>query len=168
MLGELVPGLSRLAVISDPTRPWLRVELESAARLDGLTLRFIEVSDSQELDDAFRVARGAQAALVLGDPLTVHNLRRIQSLAATHRVPTTHMNLEFARLGGLMAYGVDPDVVLRRIAEYVDRILKGESPANLPIERVSEYKLVVNLQTARVFGLSVPESILLQADEVIR
>src|SRR5204863_8936773 len=110
----------------------------------------------------------AQGAIVLADPLTWHHWQRILSLAAKHRVPTLYPNPESAEYGGLMAYGADTVVVFRRAAEYVDKILRGAKPRDLPIEQPTEFKLVINLKAARALGLTIPESILRQADEVIR
>jgi putative ABC transport system substrate-binding protein len=143
--------------------------LESAARTRGLALRFIEVRNVDGLDRAFSSAQQhAQGAIVLTDPLTWHHWQRTLSLAAKHRVPTLYPNPEFAEFGGLMAYGVDSTVVFRRAAEYVDKILRGAKPGELPIEQPTQFKLVINLKAARALGLIVPESVLALADEVIR
>jgi len=171
LLHETVPRLSTVAVIGNPN-PWvlnMTRELEGAARTRGLAVRFIEVRDVEGLDRAFaRAQREAQGAIVLGDPLTLHNWQRILLLAAKHRVPTLYPNLESAEFGGLMAYGMDSVVAFRRAAEYVDKILRGAKPGDLPIEQPTQFKLVINLKAARALGLNIPESILLQADEVIR
>jgi putative ABC transport system substrate-binding protein len=168
LLRETVPQLSTVAVIANPASPWVgcvRDELEGVAGTQGLTLRFIEVGNAEGFDPAlYKARRKAQAALVLGDPLTMHDWRRIQY----DRMPTMYTNLEFAQLGGLMAYGVDAVVVLRRAADYVEKILRGAKPGDLPIEQSAQYKLIVNLKTAKALGISIPQSILLQADEVIR
>jgi ABC-type uncharacterized transport system substrate-binding protein len=172
LLHETVPRLSTVAVIGNPASPWVRKvmsELETAARTQRLALRFMEVRDAQGLDQAFdRAHREVQGALVLGDPLTLHNLQRIQSLAAKQRMPTMYTNLEFAALGGLMAYGADSVIVFRRAAEYVDKLFRGAKPADLPIEQPTQYLLVVNLRTAKELGITIPESILVRADEVVR
>jgi putative tryptophan/tyrosine transport system substrate-binding protein len=172
LLHETLPRLSTVAVIGNPASPWvknLRGELESAARTQRLTLRFIQVLDPDGLDEAFdKAQREAQGALVLGDPLISHNWKRILSLTARHRLPTIYTNLEFAEAGGLMAYGVDTGVSFRRAAEYVDKILRGAKPGDLPIEQATQYRLVVNLKTAQTLGLVIPESVLLLADKVIR
>ena len=172
LLHETVPRLSTVAVIGNPASPWVRNMargLEGPAQTRGLALRFIEVRDVEGLDRAFvRAQREAQGAIVLADPLTWHNWQRILSLAATHRVPTLYPNLEFAERGGLMAYGADSVVVFRRAAEYVDKILRGAKSGDLPIEQPTQFKLVINLKAARALRLTIPESILVQADEVIR
>jgi putative ABC transport system substrate-binding protein len=144
-------------------------ELKSATRTRGLALRFLEVRDVEGLDRAFATAQQqTQAAILLGDPLTLHNWQRILSLAAKHRVPTMYPNPESATNGGLMAYGADSVVAFRSAADYVDRILRGAKPGDLPIQQPTQFKLVINLKTARALGLTVPESVLLQADEVVR
>jgi putative ABC transport system substrate-binding protein len=172
LLHETVPRLSTVAVIGNPASPWvlnMTGELEAAARTRGLTIRFIEVRDVKGLDRAFaRAQREAQGAVVLGDPLTLHNWQRILLLAGKHLMPTMYTNLELAKFGGLMAYGVDSVVAFRRAADYVDKVLRGANPGDLPIEQPARYTLVINLKTARALGLTIPESILLQADEVIR
>jgi putative ABC transport system substrate-binding protein len=172
LLHETVPRLSTVAVIGNPASQWvlsMRKELEGIARTRGLALRFIEVRDVEGIDRAFaRAQQEAQGAIVLTDPLTLQNWQRILSLAAKHRVPTLYPNLEFAESGGLMAYGVNSVVVFRRAAEYVDKILRGAKPGDLPIEQAAQYTLVINLRTARTLGLTIPQSVLLLADEVIR
>jgi putative ABC transport system substrate-binding protein len=172
LLHEAVPRLVTVAVIGNPTSPWvLRItkQIETDARTKGLTVRFIEVRDIEGLDRAFAKAqREAQGAILLGDPLVLHNWERILSLAAKYRVPTMYPNPEWPEHGGLMAYGVDSVVAFRRAAEYVDQILRGAKPGNLPIEQPTQFKLVINLKTAATLGLTIPESVLVQADEVIR
>jgi len=172
LLGETVPRLSTVAVIGNLASQWVRSAkrgLESAARTRGLALRFIQVRSVDELDRAFSSARQeAQGAIVLTDPLTWHHWQRILSLAAKYRVPTIYPNPEFSEHGGLMAYGADSVIAFRRAADYVDKILRGAKPGELPIEQPTQFKLVINLKAARALGLTVPESVLAQADEVIR
>jgi putative ABC transport system substrate-binding protein len=164
LLGETVPRLSTVAVIGNLASQWVRSAkrgLESAARTRGLALRFIEVRNVDGLDRAFSSARrDAQGAIVLTDPLTWHHWQRILSLAAKYRVPTIYPNPEFAEHGGLMAYGADSVVAFRRAADYVDKILRGAKPGELPIEQPTQFKLVINLKAARALGLTVPESVL--------
>jgi putative ABC transport system substrate-binding protein len=143
--------------------------LETLAQTRGLKLRVIDVRERSALTSAFRQARRqAQAALVLGDPLTITHRQEITKLAASNRLPAMYPFLAFMDSGGLMAYGPDSRVLYRRAAEYVDKILRGAKPADLPIEQPTQFKLVVNLKTAKALGLTIPESILLRADEVIR
>jgi putative ABC transport system substrate-binding protein len=105
---------------------------------------------------------------VPADPLTITHQHEITELAASNRLPTVYAFLSFTESGGLMAYAADPTVLFRRAADYVDRILRGAKPADLPIEQATQFRLVVNLKTARALRLTIPESILLRADEVIR
>ena len=173
LLQETVPRLSTVAVIANADSSlWLKkliAYVESAARTRGLKLRFIGVREPGALTGAFRQARRqAQAALVLADPLTMTHRQEITELAADNRLPTIYSVLEFMDSGGLMAYSVDSMVLFRRAAEYVDKVLRGAKPADLPIELPTQFKLVINLKTAKALGLTFPESILLRADEVIR
>ncbi len=172
LLGETVPRLTTVAVIGNLASQWVRSAkrgLESAARTRGLALRFIEVRDVEGLDRAFSSAQQeAQGAIVLTDPLTWHHWQRILSLAAKYRIPTIYPNPEFSEQGGLMAYGADSVIAFRRAADYVDKILRGAKPGELPIEQPTQFKLVINLKAARALGLTVPESVLTQADEIIR
>ena len=173
LLQEAVPHLSTVAVISNPdSSVWLSKivkNLAPAARTRRLRLRFIDVREVDALSDAFKQARRqAQAALVLADPLTVTHRQEITELAARNRLPAMYTILEFMHAGGLMAYNADSMLLYRRAAEYVDKILRGAKPADLPIEQPTQFKLIVNLKTARALGLTFPESILLRADEVIR
>jgi putative ABC transport system substrate-binding protein len=172
LLQEVVPRLSTIAVITNPDNPAnraVRKELEAIAPTLRLKLNFKEVRAPEALDRAFEQARRqAQAVLVLPDPLAVAHQREIMALAARHRLPGMYGLPEFAAAGGLVAYGPDRATTFRRAAEYVDKILKGAKPADLPIEQPTQYVLVVNLKTAKALGLTIPESILLRADEVIR
>ena len=172
LLQETVPKVSTVAVISNPDSPVVRKitkDLERIAPRHGLKLRFYDVREVATLPGAFKQAHQvAQAALVLADPLTVDARREITGLAAAQRLPTLYVLQEFMEAGGLMAYGVDNRIVFRRAAEYVDKILRGAKPGDLPIEQPAQFSLVVNLKTAKALGLTIPQSILLRADEVIR
>ena len=172
LLQEAVPRLTTVAVISNPNSalvPQLAKHLEAAARTRGVKLRFIDVRDPVALASAIRQARReAQAALVVPDPLISEYRRQLSALAATNRLPTLYTLLDFMETGGLMAYGVDLHVLFRSAAEYVDKILKGANPADLPVEQATQYRLVINVKTAKALGLTIPQSLLLRADEVIR
>jgi putative ABC transport system substrate-binding protein len=171
-LQETVPHLSTVAVITNPDNPVLRdlaKDVTAIARTRRLKVRIIEVRQPEALDHAFEQARRqAQAVLVLQDPVTVGNQRRVTALAAKHRLPAVYTLRDFVDAGGLMAYGPDLPVLYRRAAEYVDKILKGANPADLPIEQPTQYVFVVNLKTARSLGIRIPQSILVRADEVIQ
>jgi len=170
LLQELVPGLSTVAVTMNPdisVHRDIAKELRAIAPMRHLKLRIIEVRELAGYDGAFRQAhRSAQAVLVVPDP--VIDRARIAALAAKYRLPAMYGLRDFADAGGLMAYAPDVPAMYRRAAEYVDKILKGAKPADLPIEQPRQYLLVVNLKTARTLGLPIPESIMLQANELIR
>ena len=173
LLQDTVPRLSTVAVISNlDSSPYPKIlvkHLERIAQTRGLKLHVLDVHDPGTLAGVFRQARRqTQAALVLADPLTITHRQEITKLAASNRLPTVYAFLAFTDSGGLMAYGADPLVLFRRAAEYVDKILRGAKPADLPIEQPTQFKLVVNLKAARALGLTIPESIVLRADEVIR
>jgi putative ABC transport system substrate-binding protein len=172
LLQETVPRLSTVAVVANPDSKLARdlmKELDAIAPTRGLKLQFFRVREPEALDSAFkRARRAAQAVLVLADPLTVHHKREITGLAAKYRLPGMYALLDFVDSGGLMAYGVDTTVLFRHAADYVDKILKGARPADLPIEQPTQFALAINLKTAKALGLTIPESILLRADEVIQ
>lgn len=172
LLQETIPHLSTVAVTTNPdiqVHRDLVKELEVIAPTRGLKLRIIEVRNPQMLAHAFEDARrNAQAVLVIADPITFINRTRVAMLAAKHRLPAVYGMRDFADVGGLMAYGVDQAVLYRRMADYVDRIVKGAKPADLPIEQGSRHQLIVNLKTAKALGLTFPESILVRADEVLQ
>jgi putative ABC transport system substrate-binding protein len=122
-----------------------------------------------ELGRALQQARQhAQAIMVVPDPVTTNHRREIVERAAKHLLPGMYVMRDFVDDGGLMSYGVDMSRILQRAAEYVDKILKGANPADLPIEQPTKFELVVNLKTAKALGITIPQSILLRADEVIR
>jgi len=149
---------------------WLELlgrELQAIASTRGLKLRLIEVREPGALRNAFEQAgRKAQAVLVL--PGQFEQRWEITALAAKHRLPAIYSVREYVDAGGLMAYTPDFAVMWRRAADYVDKILRGAQPAELPIEQPTKFELFVNLKTAKTLGITIPESILLRADEVIR
>ena len=172
LLQEAAPRMSTVAIILNPNNSLARDRGKSAEAIAPklhLKVQIIEVRQAEALDGAFEQARRqAQAVLVVADPLFVQNRGQITALAAKHRLPAMYTLLFFVDLGGLMAYAPDFPVMFRHAAEYVDKILRGAKPADLPIEQPTHYVLGVNLKTAKALGLTIPESILLQADEVIR
>ena len=172
LLKETVPHLSAVAIIAHLDNPVVLErgrEVEQIAPNLSITAHLLEVHNPEAYDRAFRQARKeAQAVLVLSDVLTFEHRRKVAALAAKYRLPTMYPLREFVDAGGLMAYGADKVVLSRRAAEYVDRILRGAKPADLPFEQPTRYELIVNLKTARAIGITIPESILLRADEVIR
>ncbi len=172
LLQETVPRLSTVAVIVNPDNPIARdlaEEVETIAPARAVKLLLIEARDPKTLARAFEQARRkAQAVLVMPDPVITAHRGQVTALAAKYRLPAMYTLRDFVDVGGLMAYGPDFAVAWRRAAEYVDKILKGAKPADLPIEQPTKFELVVNLKTAKALGITIPESILLRADEVIR
>jgi len=172
LLQETVPRLATVAVIGNPDTPLfglLRGPLEAAASARRLKLRFIDMRAPEVLETAFGQARrAAQAALVIPDPLTFYYQRQVAAQAARDHLPVMYGLPEYVDAGGLMAYGPNQAVLARRAAEYVDKILRGANPADLPIEQATQYVLVVNLRAANALRFTIPESILQRADEVIR
>jgi putative ABC transport system substrate-binding protein len=172
LLQEVVPRLSTVAVISNPDSLFCRSMVEhlrALAAARGLKLRVIDVREPSALGDAFKKARPrAQAVLVLPDPLTMHHRWQIASLAAKYRLPDMHGLIDHMDAGALMAYGPDLTVLWARAAVYVDKILRGAKPGDLPIEQPTKFEFVVSLKTAKALNLTIPPSILQRADEVIR
>lgn len=172
LLLEMVPHLSTVAMIVNLNNPVIREmakELEAIAPTRGVNVRLIELGKPDTFDGVFkRARRDTQAILFLGDVFTLEHRRQLTALAARYQLPAMYPVREFVDSGGLMAYGADRAVLFRRAADYVDKILKGAKPGDLPIEQPTKFELVVNLKTAKALGLKIPESILLRADEVIR
>lgn len=172
LLKQIVPDLSRVAVLWYPrgtTSPLSWKEMQSPARELGIRLQSLEARSPADFAKAFHDATTARAGalLVLPDPLFAGNLKRIAELAVKTRLPSMFHLREFADVGGLVAYGVDRAHMYRRAATYVDKILKGANPADLPIERPTNFELFINLKTAKTLGLTFPPSLLLRADQVI-
>ena len=172
LLKELVPGLARVGVLRNPLNPgdpiyWKATEV-TAQRL-GVALEVLEVRRPEDFEAAFATAkqRNAQALLALEDLVTVSYRSRITALAASSRLPAMYPWREFPDAGGLMSYGVIEVFLFRRAATFVDKILKGAKPADLPVEQPTEIKLVVNVKVAKALGLTIPPSLLARADEVI-
>jgi putative ABC transport system substrate-binding protein len=172
LLQDAVPRLSTVAVIVNPENPMtrdLKNDLETIARARNRKLHIIELRRPEALDRAFEQARrSAQAVVVMGEPITLEHLKRVTALASRHRLPAIYLQGDYVEAGGLMSYGPDFAAMWRRGAEYVDKVLRGAKPEELPIEQPTRYMLSVNLKAARALGLTIPQSILVRADEVIR
>jgi putative ABC transport system substrate-binding protein len=172
LLQDTVPRLSTIAVLANPDNPLvvdLANEVRAVAPTRGLKVRVINVRHPGSLDRALAEAgRTAQALLVLPDPIMAAHRDRITALAAKHRLPAMYYLRDFVEAGGLMEYGPELSVMSRRAADYVDRILKGAKPIDLPIEEPKEYVLAVNLNAAEKLRLKIPESVLMRAGEVVR
>ena len=173
LLKAVVPGASRVAVLANLTNPGTAgalKDLEGAARALRVKLHVLEARERQAIDAAFvAMARErAQALVVTTDPMFEAQRERIVDLAATHRLPAIYDFPQFTEAGGLLSYGTNNADMYRRLATYVDKILKGAKPGDLPIEQPTTFEFVINLKTAKALGLTVPPSILLQADQVIQ
>ena len=172
LLKEAVPGVRRVAVLSNPANPYQPLAIENVsvvARSLGVQLQLLAVRGSNELDGAFAamVKERAGALLVLTDPMFTGNRARLADLGVKHKLPSIHGVRESAEAGALMSYGPNFDVISRRAAIYVDKILKGAKPGDLPIEQPTKFELVINLRTAKALGLTIPPALLQRADQVI-
>jgi ABC-type uncharacterized transport system substrate-binding protein len=170
LLKEVIPGLSRVAVLSQEINPgnaeYIR-QADLGARVLGLQLQVTAVHDAGDFEHAFSEMRAAGAVLQLDDVLFTSSRRQLVELAARSRLPVMYTFRDFVGAGGLMAYGVDLPDHYRRAATYVDKILKGAKPADLPVQQPTKLELVINLETARAIGLEIPFTVLARADEVI-
>jgi putative tryptophan/tyrosine transport system substrate-binding protein len=169
----VAPRVSRLAILWDDTAPASRLgarETEAAAKTAGLTTHSVAVRSAAEIDAAFAtIARGrARALSMIPSPMFFTERKRIAELAIKHRLPTLVGPREFVEAGGLLGYAADFPELFRRAAVYVDKILKGAKPGDLPIEQPTKFELVINLKTAKALGLTIPQSLLGRADEVIQ
>jgi putative ABC transport system substrate-binding protein len=173
LLKEAIPGMSRVAVLrnsASPDRESLWSETTSAARALGLQLQALDVATPGQLESLFEAAvrQRAQGIIVIRDPLTNTLRPRIIALATQHRLPAMYASREFVDAGGLMVYGSNVFDLYRRTAVYIDKILRGAKPSELPVERAEELELVINLKAAKAIGLIIPPSVLARADEVIQ
>jgi putative ABC transport system substrate-binding protein len=173
MLKEVVPGIARVVVLTnlaDPVATPQLQELEQAARTLGVQLQIRDVRTPEDFPAAFSAAaaQGAEGLLTtVSGMFNVHRARLVD-LAAQHRLPAVYHHWLFADAGGLMAYGVAPVSLYLGAAKYVDKILKGAKPADLPVEQPTKFVLIINLKTAQALGITIPPTLLMLADEVIR
>jgi putative ABC transport system substrate-binding protein len=175
LLKQAVPGVSRVAVLWQPgafgerTEKDLLKRADVAARVLGVRLQFVEARGPTDLDRAFSdmTRARADALTVLTGAMFVNERRRLVDLAAKNRLPAVYPLREFVDAGGLMSYGANLADLVRRAATYVDKILKGAKPADLPVEQPTKFELVINLKAAKALGLTIPPSVLQRADEVI-
>ncbi len=173
VLKEVAPKISRVALLSNPANPAHALairDVKVAARSLGVQLQLLEARGPSEIESAFAAMTTERAGgvIVLVDSMLIDHRTRIADLAARRRLPTVSATIETAQAGGLMAYGPSVRDMFRRAAAYVDKILKGAKPADLPIEQPTTFELVINLRTARALGLTIPQSVLLRADQVIQ
>jgi putative ABC transport system substrate-binding protein len=172
LFAELVPGMKRVGVVQNPNNPGTPVllrETEDAVRKLNMQVQVVNAQTSDEFDRAFAQlsAESVDGVVLLADPTLIEHSRRIAELAQSARLPTAFQRRENVDAGGLLSYGPDLNNQFRQATFYVDRILKGEKPANLPVMQPTKFELVINLKTAKALGLSVPDKLLAIADEVI-
>jgi putative tryptophan/tyrosine transport system substrate-binding protein len=173
LLKETIPKLSRVALLWNPQAPgstqqWRESQL--AGRELGLQLHSMKIGGADKYESAFKEATNARSAAlaVTQDPVAGSNQKLIVDLAAKHRLPAIYPRGDFVESGGLMSYGPDQAEPYRRVATYVDKILKGRKPADLPVEQPTKFEFVINLKTANQIGVTIPQSVLFRADKVIK
>jgi putative tryptophan/tyrosine transport system substrate-binding protein len=173
LLKEIVPRLSHVAVFGTSTQPGNAQSLketELAARAFGVKVQFLDILGAKDIETAFRAAGNGHAdgVLVLQSPVINSQRTQVADLAVKSRLPGIFPQDEYAKAGGLMYYGVNTVDLFRRAATYVDKILKGAKPADLPVEQPTKFELMINLKTAKQIGLTIPPSVLARADKVIK
>jgi putative ABC transport system substrate-binding protein len=172
LMKEVLPRLSRVAVLWNATNLYSALvfkETQAAGRTLGIEVRSVEVRGPNDFDGAFEAATRlrADALITVEDPLTVGHRTRIAEFAAERQLPSVHGVREFAAAGGLISYGANLADLFRRAAYYVDKILKGAKPADLPVQQPTKFEMVINLKTAKALGLEIPPTVIARADEVI-
>ncbi len=172
LLREMIPKLSQVALFLNPTNEFHAVSVRqafAAAQALGIKLQPLEVRTSEELDGAFAaiVRTKPDALLILADRVFLHNRKRMMDFAAEHRLPSVNAYRELVEVGGLMSYGPSYEDMHKRAADYVDKILKGAKPGDLPVEQPSKFTLILNVKSAKALGLEIPPMLLARADEVI-
>ncbi|OKO75202.1 ABC transporter substrate-binding protein [Bradyrhizobium sp. NAS96.2] len=173
ILRELVPGASKIALLIDPDNPMQKVylaeQIPRIAQTISVALPLVAATKAEELDAAFAsaTAQHVDAIVDVGSPLTYVQAPRVIALAAKHHLPANYLFRHDAVGGGLMSYGPDVADLFRRAADYVNKILNGAKPSDLPVERPTKFELIINMKTAKALGLAVPPSLLVRADEVI-
>jgi putative ABC transport system substrate-binding protein len=173
LLKEIVPKLSRVAVLGTSTVPGhsqMIREIERAAKAFSVKLQYLDVLDPKSIENAFRAAsKGrAEAILTLQSPIVFSQRAQILDLAVKNRLPVMYFQTEYVDAGGLMSYSANLNDLARRAATYVDKILKGAKPSDLPVEQPKKFDFVINLKAAKQIGLTVPPNVLVRADRVIR
>ena len=172
VLKEIAPNVSRVALLRNPANPASAAQLreaEAAARALGVRLQILEARNPQEIDSAFAAMTRERAGglVILADSIFTNQLRQIAEIAAKKRLPAIHVGTEYAEAGGLMGYSANFLDLERRAATYVDKILKGAKPGDLPVEQPTKFELVINLRTAKAIGLTIPPALLQRADQII-
>jgi putative ABC transport system substrate-binding protein len=170
-LREVVPELRRLAIMANIGYPAAVLEMQEAqapSRALGIEVIILEIRRAEDIERAINELKGgADALYVVQDPLLNTTRARINTFALTARLPTMHGIREYVEAGGLMSYGANFTDLFRRAAEFVDKILRGARPGDIPVEQPTRFDLIVNLTTAKALGLKIPETFLVRADEVI-
>ncbi|MGE5170237.1 MAG: ABC transporter substrate-binding protein [Rudaea sp.] len=169
---EAVPRLTRVTVVWNPDNPWHGATVDAIERdagAMGLQAQPMKIHGPDGFDGAFRamIGEGSQGVLVLADPTTYFHRRRLAELAIRHRLPMMGSLSDYAEAGSLLSYWANTTDVYRRVASFVDRILKGAKPGDLPVEQPTKFELIVNLRTAKALGITIPQAFLLRADRVI-
>lgn len=170
LLREVVPNIRYLGILTvadSPIAVSVNRELQAAARVIGIEVAVFELRRAEDIPPAFESFKGRDALYVFNDPLINTNRIRINTLALTARLPTIYAQRDYVEVGALMSYGPDFPALWRRTAEYVDKILRGARPADIPVEQPTKFNLVINLTTARALGLTIPGTVLARADAVI-
>jgi putative ABC transport system substrate-binding protein len=172
LLKELLPDLSRVAVLSNPSNPYCIIAVTQArigAAALGVELDLVEASEDSDLDKAYRALSRAHpdAVLVIGDPFLVGQRRRIAEFLVEHRLPSMFTFHNHTRAGGLMSYSTNYHDLFRRAAVVVDKIARGTRPGDLPVQQPTVFELIINLKTANALGLTIPPALLARANEVI-
>jgi putative ABC transport system substrate-binding protein len=173
LLKEIVPKLSRVAILGNSTNPGNALalkEIEAAAKAFGLKFQYLDILDPKAIETAFRTASksGVEAILVLGIPLLDSERKQLVELAVKNRLPAIYYTGDLVEAGGLMTYGVNRNDLARRAATYVDKILKGAKPTDLPVEQPIKFEFIINLKAAKQIGLTIPPNVLVRADKVIK
>src|SRR5690242_18251928 len=173
LITEMLPGISRVAILANRDFQGYDgqiKEVEAAAHGLGLQLQAMEVRGAADLKQVFSslIAKQPGALMTLSDPVTFSLLKQIVELAIKNRIPSNHLQEEYATAGGLVSYGPSYPTLFRRAPTYIDKILKGAKPADLPIEQPTKFELVINLKTAKQIRLNIPQNVLARADKVIR
>jgi putative tryptophan/tyrosine transport system substrate-binding protein len=172
LLKEMLPQLARVAVLWNAANPYSALvfkETQAAGRTLGIEVQSLEMRGPGDFDGAFAAARQQHPAALIAveDPLTITYLKRIADFAVAEQLPSLYGLRGYVEVGGLISYGANLDDLHRRAAGYVDKILKGATPANLPVQQPTKFEMVINLKTAKALGLTVPPTLLARADEVI-
>jgi putative ABC transport system substrate-binding protein len=172
LLKELLPRLARVAVLWNAANPYSALvfkQVQAAGGTLGIEVQSLELRDPDDFDGAFETVQRQHpdALITVEDPLTFNHRKRIADFAAGQQLPSLSGLSEFAAAGGLISYGANQVDLFRRVAGYVDKILKGAKPADLPVQQPSKFELVINLKTAKAVGITIPPSLLARADEVI-